>query len=957
MRKKLILIILLILALLTAGLVYLNSVFLPIQLKEIIIREASKKLNRKVSIASLYYAPLKGLVFNRVAIQDQAPQTENIFSAQEISVTIFYLPLLTQKKIIIPSIVIDKPVITLSLERTGLWNFSDLLTLNENKKGQKEQTPAIFISGLTINSGTVIFFDKNIAREAIETVENINIRASLALPDSVKATIKIFPKKQGALKIFSDINYNFLSKDFLCQLRAENIDFAKIAPYINKPDFALQKAKINVASLDLSRRGTKVSGKGEFFFDQTELLLQNKINLLFLPSLRINDITMAGKELRFKGLLEIKQGELLLGKNERIASDLTYDFILVKNENKITAEGNIAAPNLTGTLDPKTNVTVQAQGKADFSHDNGLFQSQSRLNFQNMTLNLSPNAQLTGNPLLNFSFKYRPVEGQAPELSYSGTMSVTDAKGINLPYLQTAENVSGKISFEPNKFAVDSLTALISQTPMALSGSVENFKEPFLDIDFSATNCDLGAWQDLISQYVPNMGIDAKGIATFKLKYKGKIKRLAGASIDCTAALKDVAFKNKAMKNGVFNISGDIHYVVEHLNPSHFLPDEGSWKDLRFTFQDKPYVLNGTLQFNNLVTTLKCEDLLLSLNSKLFPDRLKILSLTGQYHNSQANVAGEVFYPNEKQGPKFNIKIGGSIALEDLPALFPELKERLDPVVPQGIFAIDGLFAGDLQQWKDWTLAFTLTSNEASFYHYKVSQLSLKYAQRDRFINQCTLNSAFYNGAVALEGSSDLSIAEMPYKIAIDIKKVDLSKLKEDTPLKTKDLSGLLSASYTGTGPLSNLNFSQGQGFLSVKDGKLWQFDIFKGLAQLLFVPENQNITLDSAEGNFSVVSEKVLVKDAIVKGNQVELTCNGSATFKGDLDFDIISKFAEGVIRSSDSLQKTVAAFLSQAEDLVTVKVTGTLKEPKYKIMARPLNVIQKTKDFILDTLPNIFQ
>jgi hypothetical protein len=197
----------------------------------------------------------------------------------------------------------------------------------------------------------------------------------------------------------------------------------------------------------------------------------------------------------------------------------------------------------------------------------------------------------------------------------------------------------------------------------------------------------------------------------------------------------------------------------------------------------------------------------------------------------------------------------------------------------------------------------------------------------------------------------------MPYKIAVDIKNIDLKRLKEDTPLKAKDLSGLLSASYMGTGPLSNLNFSQGQGLISVKDGKLWQFDIFKGLAQLLFVPENQNITLDRAEGNFSVVSEKVLIKDALIKGNQVELTCNGAVGFRGDLDIDIVSKFAEGVIRSSDSFQKTVAAFLSQAEDFLTVKVTGTIKEPKYKIISKPLNVIEKTKNLIFDALPNIFQ
>ncbi len=184
---------------------------------------------------------------------------------------------------------------------------------------------------------------------------------------------------------------------------------------------------------------------------------------------------------------------------------------------------------------------------------------------------------------------------------------------------------------------------------------------------------------------------------------------------------------------------------------------------------------------------------------------------------------------------------------------------------------------------------------------------------------------------------------------------MSLEKLKNDSPLKDKELAGLISGAYEGTGPLSNLRLSQGNGNLSVKEGKLWRFDVFDGLAQLLFVPEKQNIALDSAEGNFSVLNEKVMIRDGVVKGNQVALTCNGNITFNGDLDLDVSAEFDEGTIKGSQSVQKSIAAVLSQGGNFLTVKITGTIQKPQY--VPKGMDVLRKTKDLIFDALPNIFQ
>ncbi len=954
MHKKAILLFLLFATICVGALTYVNNVFLPVKLKEMIIQETSKKLNRSVSIEDLYYVPLKGLVLKNVIIQDRAPKVEKIFSAQEISISIFYIPLIFQKKIIIPSLVVDDPVLLISRERTGSWNFQDLLT--PERKQDDSSSFSAYIAGLTINNGTLLLFDKNVTREAIERIDHIHIRASLSLPQNMKATVKVFPRGQKSLKIFADLNYDFISQDFLCQLRAENIFLENFSEYINRPGLNLKKAKISLVALDLSQRAGKITGRGECVFDAVQMDLQEKNTVTFSPTLTINEIDLQKKQWRIKGRADIKQGQLEAATDRALTSDIIYDFTATYTDKKTTLSGNINSINTAGHIGKDFTFSLQPQGNFNLSLFNNTTELKTQLKLNNAQVTFKPNAHFVDSPLLDLSLTHNPASAKTP-LDYQLTLSFANGSITDLPFVKTAEKISGKISFAPNKFSAESLSAIVSQTPVSISGVMENFKDPWVNVDFHAADFNLGAWENLASQYLPKNDIDLKGIATFKLKYKGKLKKIAGSSLQCTASLKDVTFKNQTLVQAITGISGDIAYQVASLNTSHYLPDEGSWKNLTLTLHDKTYTLNGTLKFNNLTTRLQSEDLSVSLDSKLFPDRVKISTLTAKHKQSQATVQGEIFYPTNKAAARLNIKINGTLALEDLTALVPGMKEKISSANPAGLCAIEGLFVGSPQQWTDWALALTLKSDRVSLYGYAMDKVLVKYDQRDRFINNFSVSSSVYGGTLLAQGSSDLSIKEMPYKANLEIKNVDCSKLKNDTPLKDKDIAGTLGLTYAGTGPLADPLLSQGQGFLSIKKGKLWQFDVLKGLAQLLFVPGKENITLDSAEGNFSVVNQKVLIKDALITGNQIELNCNGMVNFKGELDFDIVSRFAEGVIRSSDSLQKTIAAFLTQAEDFLTVKITGTLAKPEYKVIPRPLNVLQKTKDFIFDVLPNIFQ
>lgn len=960
MHKKPILIILLICTVLTAGLVYINNVFLPVTLKDRLAQELSKALKRSVTIQSLFYIPLKGIILKNVAVQDNSSPGGKFFTAPEIRISVFYLPLFTQKKIIIPSLVLDHPRIILVRGPDGVWNIQDLVALpstgaNQPAASQAKDPLSAYLTGLTITNGTIVVFDQAISKDPIETITNISVHASLALPKNMKAEIKIFPETPGTLKLFADLNYDFVTQDFLCLLNIENFSFEKLFPYMNKPDVTFQQVKINTAALHLAKREKKLSGRGEILFDQIKMQAQNTITIQFSPALTFKEVAFENNILSAKGILDIKQGEISLEKDKKTRADISYDFIFSKTGKTIMTEGTISSPDLAGQFGPNVVFTAQPKGKSRFVYHDGLIESQSRITIQDAKINIKPEIQFLGSPVVDISF-VTPTQKETKEpFNYLGAISFSSGQAINIPYAKTAENISGKISFNPNKMIINAFSGVVNQTPLTLSGSIENFKDPFLSLTLGATNADLAVWKGFLSDYLKDTSIDTKGTASLKLHFKGKPGKLTGAFVDCTLSLKDAAFKNNFIKDGIFNISGEGSYKADRFDASYFLPDEATWKNLHLTYKDRDYTLDGSLKYNNLSSTLKQDQLSLTTEAKIFPDRINILDLNGRYKNSNFSAKGEIVYPRNNEKTKINGKVViPSLYLEDLGEIIPVLKEKLKDVSPKGLCTGNILFAGEPLAWKDWTLVIGLSGDEISLYNYKMNKAALRYEQRDRFINSCTLTGTFYDGTISLEGSSDLSIEEMPYKTTINIKNVDFEKLKNDSPLKDKELSGFISGAYQGVGPLANLKLSQGNGNLSIKDGKLWRFDVLDGLAQLLFVPEKQNIALDTAEADFSILNEKVVIKDGLVKGNQVELSCNGNITFLGDLDLDITAQFDEGVVNGSQSFQKSIAAALSQGEDFLTVKVTGTIKEPKY--LPKSINVFEKTKDLILDALPNIF-
>jgi uncharacterized protein YhdP len=131
--------------------------------KEPLLAEVQKGLNRQVlyetGTFSFRFGPQ--FVFTKVAIKEKG-STANFISADRLTIKIALLPLL-KKHLVIREIELDRPLVEISRDQSGVFNFSDLLA--ENKEAISLQ-----IKEVRIRKGQIRFMDQAVAAQGLATI-------------------------------------------------------------------------------------------------------------------------------------------------------------------------------------------------------------------------------------------------------------------------------------------------------------------------------------------------------------------------------------------------------------------------------------------------------------------------------------------------------------------------------------------------------------------------------------------------------------------------------------------------------------------------------------------------------------------------------------------------------------------------------------------------------------------
>jgi hypothetical protein len=177
---------------------------------------------------------------------------------------------------------------------------------------------------------------------------------------------------------------------------------------------------------------------------------------------------------------------------------------------------------------------------------------------------------------------------------------------------------------------------------------------------------------------------------------------------------------------------------------------------------------------------------------------------------------------------------------------------------------------------------------------------------------------------------------------------IKIEKLKMDTAAKDKDIAGSLSAQLKLNGFWAEPEKLSGSGRLLVANGKLWQLNLFQGLGALLFVRDFASITFSEGACDFLVQDKNVFTENLSLKSNIADLSGQVRVGFDSSIDASLNVHVEDENVPLSGTFKDVATAIIGQAGKFGVIRITGTLKDPKYKFQPAVVDIIKSLKDSI---------
>jgi uncharacterized protein involved in outer membrane biogenesis len=549
-------------------------------------------------------------------------------------------------------------------------------------------------------------------------------------------------------------------------------------------------------------------------------------------------------------------------------------------------------------------------------------------------IHFSPGQRFQGRPSFDLSYTYDPQKENPT--NYKGSITFVNGLWTGLPHIAQASQMSGAITVTPGRLQSDRLTFTAQEADILLSGSLNDFANPSVMINASSANIRIEKLLAFFPAFREKLHAELSGPAAAQMSYHGPLSAPADAVIHATVKLHEATLRHENLPDPVTGISGELYCRKDFLR----------WRNLRGFYQGNSYAFTGELDdFSRplIVTSLVGEKVDLKAQIRLLRSAFQLIALTGRYRDSSFDLKGDVhLFGNDDADIDLRGKL--DLSLGDLGIIFPRLKDRVQQFQPLGVLSGQGIFMGKASNWRDWQLAFEGSSEKILLKGYPLENVSVRYTQRDRTISKCNLASLIYGGNLDITTSVDLRTDEVPFTATVSLKDLDLAKYREDQKPKNRQLAGILQASAALQGNALQWRKMTGTGTVKIADGNLWHLSILSGIAKALLIPEFEHSVFTEGRGDFTVENGKFNTENARMTSQYVTLNGKGWIDFDTNISFDIQPEFSELAILQSGSLKKGPTSIITQTDDYLHIKLTGTLKHPRHEVIKSPMKILEGT-------------
>jgi hypothetical protein len=154
----------------------------------------------------------------------------------------------------------------------------------------------------------------------------------------------------------------------------------------------------------------------------------------------------------------------------------------------------------------------------------------------------------------------------------------------------------------------------------------------------------------------------------------------------------------------------------------------------------------------------------------------------------------------------------------------------------------------------------------------------------------------------------------------------DLHEIAADTSLHRHDLSGACYAGLRLGGDSSGPHSIKGEGFLQLKDARIYKLPVVLALLNVLRVQEPDRTAFDQGQVDFSIHGEDIEFGKIELNGNTISLIGNGQMNLDSEIDFDFYTVLG----RNRFEIPVVTPLFRAGSQQILWIEVDGTLDDPR---------------------------
>jgi hypothetical protein len=803
-----------------------------------------------------------------------------------------------------------------------------------------------------------IYLNKTLILNKIKTEILKNIQTQISRTVSVdKVEYKIFKGFVITGLQISEKSFN-ATRPFL---KAEQISFNPILfPFIFKRNIMIPSIYVNSLSVNVIR----LKKNKWNFSDLIEAIIsrpktKSKFSITVLK-VKLNDskVYFQDKTLTKTFSKKLINLNLILKLTlaKKIKFDLTTNVNDIDTQLAINGEVDLSTKSLESLIKIKNLLItdyVDYFKKLPITVNGGIFSSDLSANFREHKLYLEGSSsikdldatknkvRILANLVSDYIFTYDLKNLHKP-LDYRIQINISNAMILGFKYLKEIKDIKGKINIIPDKLIAKEIIGKFLNEALRFSGSLENFRDPYFETQINA-NPSVSMLKEIFKDKIDLTALEIDGDSDIQLYLKGKVKEPTLWQIQGKLQISNGTFNAKKLSKKISNIQADIIFDRNKISWTKLIGDFGGKKLI--SNGNVTNFINPTVQFN-----LSLDSLNLETKFSIKDKTLQLAKLNGSYLDSQFDINGNIDI-SKKDNPLLSLKANTKIEVKDLSNLNPKLKEIIDKIKLSGLLYAQAQLNGRLEDYRKWQLILNANSPLLSIYDLKINDVKLNYAREGYSLSNLQLSGKPYGGKLFLKSQIDFSNQNTPFISNLVINDVDISKLKNDTKLKNKQITGTLRAAVNLKGSIKDIKDSlNGQGKLILENGNLWELELFKGIGKLLLIPEFQKIVFKKAYGDFQISNSKISTDNFILESEPINILFEGYLDFASNIDFDVTIQLTQSLIDSITNIKGILTMLLAQSTNAVTIRLTGNLKKPKYKILPIPKKIFEKAKDFIFE-------